>query len=572
MMLAGAVLEVIGVAAIPAFVSAVVDPERLERYAFVSRSMEALDISSGPELIVAGGAALLALFTIKNLFLMLNQYAQARYVARQRSTLSRRLTLAYLDAPYIFHVRRNSSLIIRNINREVSMVTTNGISPLLELGTRSMILIFVLGFLLYVEPWITVWWIVFLGAVCGAGVVVMSARLKRYGRVEQAAGRTLMQALQQGFGGLKEMKAANRETFFADKITDAVDQMAYTVSRKQFIHGSIAPVLEIVAVAGLLTLTGWLVLAARPTDEVLVTLSLFVVGLVRLREVLAAVISHLANLRYSLVSVEPIAADLAALEGAEPPRQPAEPVTPLRFSDRIELRDLSYRYDGTDRAALENVSVMIAKGSATGFVGSTGAGKSTLVDIILGLLEPEHGGVFVDGTDIRLTGVRQWQANLGYVPQSIYILDDTIRRNIAFGVPDRDIDEVALQRAIITAQLQRFIGTLPKALDTTVGERGVRLSGGERQRIGIARALYNDPQVLIFDEATSALDNTTERAIISSIEAMKGTRTIITIAHRLSTVRNCDVLHFLANGRIEASGTYDELQDGHHGFKMMSAG
>ena len=253
-------------------------------------------------------------------------------------------------------------------------------------------------------------------------------------------------------------------------------------------------------------------------------------------------------------------------------QEPSGAPKPQPIKTEIELRDVWYRYAKHKSFALKGVNVSIAKGSAVGFVGSTGAGKSTLVDTILALLEPETGGVFVDGTDIRKSGVKAWQASIGYVPQSIYLLDDTIRRNIAFGIPDEEVDELALMRAVTIAQLQRLVENQPEHLDTRVGERGGRLSGGERQRIGIARALYHDPKVLIFDEATSSLDNTTERAIIAAVERLKGERTVIMIAHRLTTVRNCDMLHFLKEGRIEASGSYDQLKADHDEFRLMTTG
>lgn len=570
MMLIGAMLEVVGVAAIPAFVSVVIDPDGLRGYPVVGGLIDRAGLDS-TGLIVWGSIALVAVFAVKNGFLMLNYWAQVRYVAEQRVSLSRRLTQAYLSAPYEFHLGRNSAVIIRNVNREVMVIATSVMAPLLELCTRLLILAFVLIFLFVLEPVVTLFWIAFLTALGAVGVLGLSGKLQRYGLMEQMEGRQVVQGLNQAFHGIKDVKVAGREIFFADKIANAVRTMAETSRFKGFVSKAMTPVLEFAAVVGLLGLATWLVLSGRPTESIIVTLSLFVVGLVRLRETLTAATAHLSNLRYSMVSVDPVWEDLQRLDSTRRPALSGRG-TPQPVERRIELRDVWHRYDEDSDYALKGVNVEIEKGTAVGFVGSTGAGKSTLVDTILALLEPEKGGVFVDGTDIRDSGIRGWQASIGYVPQSIYLLDDTIRRNIAFGVPDDEIDEQALARAISTAQLQHFVDNQPRKLDTHVGERGGRLSGGERQRIGIARALYHDPEVLIFDEATSALDNTTERAIVAAVERLKGKRTILMIAHRLTTVRKCDVLHFIKDGRIEASGSYDQLKADHAEFRLMTAG
>jgi len=571
LMIVGAALEVIGVAAIPAFVGAVIDPGRLENVPVVSQLIDAFGLGTQADVVVVGGLALFTVFLVKNAFLILNFYLQTKFVSRRRMALSRRMAHAYLHAPYAFHLQRNSAEIIRNVNREVAVLANQTLTPLLELCTRGFILVCVLGFLFFVEPVVTLFWIVFLGGISVLAAALISGRLRAYGQLEQREGRTLFKSLQQASGGFKELKVAGREGYFARRISDAVDRMANTQRFKQFINKSLPPVLEATAVGGILILAVWLVLSGRTTEELIVTLSLFVVGLVRLRETLASIVTQLSNLRYSLVSVDPVYDHLKLLEPAQR-NGAADAPKPVGLAREIELRDVWVRYGLDHDFALKGVDVTIGKGEAAAFVGSSGAGKSTLVDTVLALLEPESGGVYVDGTDIRSLGVRNWQASVGYVPQNIYLLDDTIRRNIAFGIADEDIDDLAVERAAEMAQLRPFIAAQRHGLDTFVGERGSRLSGGERQRVGIARALYHDPDVLIFDEATSALDNTTERAVISAVDALKGSRTVIMIAHRLSTVRNCDRLHFLKEGRIEASGTYEELTAMHPEFRLMAAG
>jgi ATP-binding cassette subfamily C protein len=571
MMLVGALLEIAGLAAVPAFVSAVVDREAMTGLPLVGPLLGSLtaDLESG-ELVLWGACVLLAIFAIKNGFLAFNYWAQVRYVNHRRIAISGRLMRAYMNAPYTFFLSRNRSELLRNVDAEVVTVCANVISTILELCTRLVILIAVLGFLLAVEPVITLAWIAFLGLIAVFAVRGVSGRLRRYGLIQQQQRAVFTQNLMQAFGGIKEIRTLGREDFFTGKVMDAVTRLGKVSAFRLFVLKIIPPASEMVAMTGLLALACGLVLQGRSTESILVTLSLFVVGLVRLREASSAAMNQFADLRYSLVSIEPIARDLQRL-GDAPPPAPAQPGTALRPQSSIGIEDVWHRYEGASDHALKGIDIAIPVGSAVGLVGTTGAGKSTVVDVLLGLLSPERGGLVVDGQRLDTSALRDWRRQVGYVPQAIYLLDDTIRRNIALGIPDAEVDEAALATAIRLAQLGRFIDRQPAGLDTLVGESGVRISGGERQRIGIARALFHDPAILILDEATSALDNTTERAVIEAVEGMKGQRTVVMIAHRLSTVQGCEVLYYLKDGRVEACGDYESLKRGHSAFREMAA-
>ena len=571
MMLVGALLEIAGLAAVPAFVSAVVDREAMTGLPLVGPLLGSLtaDLESG-QLVLWGACVLLAIFAIKNGFLAFNYWAQVRYVNHRRIAISGRLMRAYMNAPYTFFLSRNRSELLRNVDAEVVTVCANVISTILELCTRLVILIAVLGFLLAVEPVITLAWIAFLGLIAVFAVRGVSGRLRRYGLIQQQQRAVFTQNLMQAFGGIKEIRTLGREDFFTGKVMDAVTRLGKVSAFRLFVLKIIPPASEMVAMTGLLALACGLVLQGRSTESILVTLSLFVVGLVRLREASSAAMNQFADLRYSLVSIEPIARDLQRL-GDAPPPAPAQPGTALRPQSSIGIEDVWHRYEGASDHALKGIDIAIPVGSAVGLVGTTGAGKSTVVDVLLGLLSPERGGLVVDGQRLDTSALRDWRRQVGYVPQAIYLLDDTIRRNIALGIPDAEVDEAALATAIRLAQLGRFIDRQPAGLDTLVGESGVRISGGERQRIGIARALYHDPAILILDEATSALDNTTERAVIEAVEGMKGQRTVVMIAHRLSTVQGCEVLYYLKDGRVEARGDYESLKRGHSAFREMAA-
>lgn len=299
-------------------------------------------------------------------------------------------------------------------------------------------------------------------------------------------------------------------------------------------------------------------------------LTLFAMATVRLMPSIQQLATLYTRLRYNIVSLDPIYNDLKELETASRKFvQERKLNKPLPLNTEIEIRNVGYRYPDSDVQALRNISITIPKGKAVAFVGASGAGKTTMVDLILGLLSPEQGAVYVDGKDIR-KNISGWQKNVGYIPQSIYLADETLRSNIAFGIPVDDIDDYKVMKAVRLAQLENLLDQLPEGLETIIGENGTRLSGGQRQRVGIARALYHDPEVLVMDEATSALDNITERQITKAIESLKGERTLIMIAHRLTTVKNCDTLYFMEGGRIVEVGSYEDLVHSNIHFKEMA--
>ncbi|MEX0929736.1 MAG: ATP-binding cassette domain-containing protein, partial [Balneolales bacterium] len=314
-----------------------------------------------------------------------------------------------------------------------------------------------------------------------------------------------------------------------------------------------------------------LVLQGRAVQSIIPILTLFAVAVVRLMPAFRDVVGNYTNIRFNIFAVDPVFDDLKELERERSAihlngtRKPS----PLTLKNSIKIEDLHYKYPNSEAQALNGIDLEIPKGSAIAFVGASGAGKTTIVDVLLGLLPPTRGVIKVDGRDIR-TNLRAWQSNIGYIPQFIYLSDDTIKRNIAFGLEDDEIEDYKLDNAIKAAQLDRLVQNLPKGYNSVIGERGIMLSGGQRQRIGIARALYHNPEVLVMDEATSALDNVTEKYIIQALEKLRGDRTMIMIAHRLTTVRNCDVLYFMKDGVIEASGSHAELLERSSDFKLMA--
>jgi len=391
------------------------------------------------------------------------------------------------------------------------------------------------------------------------------------GRVSREARNDMNRMVLQGLGGFKDARVLNREKLFLEQFHTFAESNKDATIYQSVVKSLPKPIIETLMVLGILTITLIMVYEGRSFDQIIPVLTLFGVAAVKLMPVFSVLIQQITTIRYSAPSVDAVCEDLDLLEIKYKKfrDQILKKAVKMPVNEGIELKSISYKYPKSDEYAVENINLTIPKGSAVAFVGASGAGKTTLVDIILGLLTPESGTIEVDGRDIY-NNIRGWMKNIGYIQQSDYLFDEKIFRNIAFGIPDDEIDYTKLNSALNAAQLVEVVDRLPRGLKTRVGERGVRLSGGQRQRVTIARALYNNPQVLIMDEATSALDNITEKFVIEAIERLRGDRTIIMIAHRLTTVQNCDMIYLMEEGEIVANGTYDELIENSKQFRKMS--
>ena len=475
-----------------------------------------------------------------------------------------------MQAPYTFHLQRNTAELLRNATQEVNLVVNQVMTPVLKLAKEAVISISILLFLLIIEPLITLLTVVVLGGATGLFLLLTQKRVKRYGELEQRERREMIKGLNQGVGGIKDARILNREADFIEKFRGAADRSSVYLTYKRFLSSIPKPIIETIAVVGMMGIAVTLVWQGRGVASIIPVLSLFAMAVVRLLPALQQVTQFMTRLRYNIVAVEPLYNDLQELDEyqkkflADRNKQ-----NRLTLKEKIEARDIHYAYPDSEEKALNGVTFTIPKGRAVAFTGTSGAGKTSMVDLLLGLLEPGRGEIRVDGKNIH-DQLSAWQMNIGYIPQFIYLSDETVRNNIAFGLPDDQINEEQVWRAVQLAQLEDLINKLPDGLDTVIGESGTRLSGGQRQRVGIARALYHDPQVLVMDEATSALDNITEKQIIDAIENLKGERTIIMIAHRLTTVMNCDHLYLMEDGKIVKEGTYRELIDSSEKFREMA--
>ena len=619
-MIIGAGLETFSIGIVPAFISVAISPDKIMQYEPAEAILEFLGITTSRDILLWGCVGLLAVFTIKTGYICFQYYLQIRYTQNRRFRLTRRLFTAYMSAPYQFHLQRNSAELFRNTVQEVAEIMGKVLMPMLALTMHGMMMLAILALLFVAQPVMALVATLVLGFAGGGYQWLIKQKLIRYSRQAQEHRMHMIKAIQQGLGVIKELRVLNREKNFVKAMEHSLWQTIKAIRFQGVTQKITAPYMEFVAVFGLLSIAILLMLMGRGAESIAPTLALFAVAFVRLKASIGQVVGGINQLRFGVVSINPVYDDLMLLEKKRSqPRSTAStpsPEAPLSdqecspasgsssFSDNgssvrlplsasqsdssplplaacrlphdrfplteaISLKNIWYRYPDCQEYALKDINLTIPRGHSVAFVGQTGSGKTTLVDVILGLLEPEHGQVCLDGRDI-LNDLPAWQKNIGYIPQFIYLTDDTIRHNIALGINDKEIDEHQLWEAVRAAQLESFVHTLPQGIETVIGERGIKLSGGQRQRIGIARALYHQPEVLIMDEATSALDNATENAVIASIDELKGQRTIIMIAHRLTTVQNCDQLYYMKNGHILCGGTYTELIMNYDDFRSLA--
>jgi ATP-binding cassette subfamily C protein len=567
----GAFLEVAGIGAVPAFIATLAVPEKVRALPYAEDVLGFLGITTGAELVIWGAVGLILVFALRAGYLIFLSYAQIRMTEHHRVRIADMLFQAYMRAPYEFHLGRNTAELLRNVNTETRQIITGVINPILTLTLNAMMTICIVGLLVYATPWSG---LVAVGIVGGGSWLFLRLvrhRMKKYGEEARTERKKSIQAVNQGLGGFVDARVLGVEGALVKDFRDSIARYAEYDRFRQFIGKLSNPLLEFIAVAGLMLVVLSMVLVGTELKSMVPMLGLFGAAIVRLRSSVSQITGQASQLGYNMASVDAVVDDLEELERNADTQlvRGGRESDSLPFTQSIDVEQVTYAYPEAAETALENISLSIERGQSVGFVGATGSGKTTMINVLLGLLKPQEGRITVDGTNIHkhLPG---WQANVGYIPQSIYLLDDTIRRNVAFGVPEDEIDDERVWTAIRAAQLDEHVMGLSDGIDTFVGERGVRLSGGQRQRVGLARALYHNPDVLIMDEATSALDNETENHVMQALEALKGDRTIIMIAHRLSTVRDCDQLFFLKEGRIEARGTYDELRAIHGDFRRMA--
>ncbi|SHM61752.1 ABC-type bacteriocin/lantibiotic exporter, contains an N-terminal double-glycine peptidase domain [Roseovarius litoreus] len=566
--------EVIGVSTVLVLLNVLADPNMIHKQAPLQWLYQTFGFTSDGNfqffLTIAVFFAILTSLAIK----ALGSYAIVRYSAMRGYTLSSRLLEAYLKQPYVWFLERNSSEISKSVLQEVGRLVTSVLIPSLSLLANALMAVSLLTLLLLIEPVIATTAAVIIGG--GYALIYLTLRqlLSKYGRDLMDANALRFRLTQEATGGFKEVKLLGMEKHYVDRFVAPAQRIAALTAVVQMFRD--LPRFGLEALTFGVMLGAILFLQIRNDGDLTAAIPIlgtFAFAVMRLLPAAQNVYHSAASIRNGAPLLDDIFNDYwDAQKRIAETSLGASGGQRLQLQDKLQIRDATFAYPNTDKAALRGLNMIIPAKTTIGIVGGTGAGKTTLVDAILGLLTLERGEIIVDGTVINRDNMQAWRNALGYVPQSIYLTDSTLAENIAFGIDPDKIDMAAVERAAKTAALHSFvINELKDGYHTMVGERGVRLSGGQRQRIGIARALYHDPDVLVFDEATSALDNLTERAVVEAIHNIGHQKTVIMIAHRLSTVRNCDRIFLLEHGKTVASGTFEELVNSNETFRDMAS-
>ena len=550
MMIISATLETLGVSMIVPVVSIVVEPDIMATNTFIARICTLFNITSVKELTIFLMSILILVFIGKNLFLLLLYYVQSKFVFDNLHQAQKRLVHTFLHEPYAYYLGINSSEVVHLISTE----TVGAFAVLqftMELCTEMVVGVTLAIVVFFMDPSICITLSLLLVILMLIISKIIKPKLKAYGESHVKYDTAGTKWLMQFAAGIKEIKIAESEDYFEaqyaynNKIDKKMEQ-----SRTVF-RNLPRILIESLSIAGILVIFIVKIIMGSNITDMLPQLSAFCVAAVRLIPCANRVSAYLNEIAYNTPSLIKTVAHMQKLKELKAEKRiECGQSGDMHFHpmDKIELKNISFKYDGGDKNVLENANMQIPIGKSVGIIGTSGAGKTTVVDLALGLLTPEQGQITVDGVDIQ-QNYHDWLTHVSYIPQTIYLLDGTIRANVVFGFTHEDGDE-EIWRALREAQLEEFVRSLPEGLDTEIGERGVRLSGGQRQRIGIARALYTNPEILIFDEATSALDNETEAALMEAINSLHGKKTLIIIAHRLQTIKNCDLVYKVSDGKV----------------------
>ena len=571
-MLLVAAAEIAGISAVLMLLNVLSAPGMIQSNGVLSSAYARLGFTSPFQFQIALALTVMIVVMAGLAVKALGTYATIRFSTMRGYTISTRLLSAYLSQPYPWFLDRNSAELEKNVLVEVDGLVQRVILPSLRLVSNSLLVLAILAFLMLVDPLVTL----FCGGVLGLGYGLIYLRFR--GKL-QRLGATMMDAFENRFlvaqeatGGIKDVKLMGLEATYVKSYSNAARTAAQSGATMGVMSELPRFVLEAITFGTMLALILLMLLkSGGNVTEIVPTLGVIAFSTMRLLPSLQQIYHSLVSIRGASTILDAIVGDFAST----PARPLVEPEAGqvLKLEKELELSQVSFAYAQADRPTLRGLDLVIPARTTVGIVGGTGAGKTTLVDLILGLLSPDAGKMRVDGVELGPDNLRSWQKTLGYVPQAIYLTDETIASNIAFGVPKDEIDMAAVERAARIAALHDFVmSELPQGYETFVGERGVRLSGGQRQRIGIARALYRDPTLLIMDEATSALDNITERVVMEAVDRIRANKTIILIAHRLSTVKTCDTIFLMERGRLLAQGSYDELLAGNEVFRRMVSG
>ena len=547
----GSIFELLGISAILPFINIISDNTVIHSNVVYSTLYDFLGVDSDIQFIIGAAVVLILIYILKNVYLLFMYNAQYRFTYDNQRNLAKRLVSCYMNQPYLFHLSKNISELQRNIISDVGMFY-NAVLAIIQSITEIIVCVLLSIYLLIIDPTITLGVVALLSVFALIYFGIVRKRSIIYGKQSREANEGMFQWIRQAFEGIKEVKILNRENYFEKRIDDEYSTYSTTIRKSNLLSVIPRPMFESVCVAALLIVVTIKLAYGADVQYLIPILSAFAMAAFRMLPSFGRLASYFNAISYNKSAINAVYEDLIEADMLEKDRRVALSKDRMVFNNSIEIKDLSFGYPNTEKLVLDHVNLSIPKNKSIAFVGPSGAGKSTLADLVLGILTYEQGNIYVDGKDI-LDNTSGWHQILGYIPQSIYLMDDSIRNNILFGIPEEEANEENMQKALKDAQILDFVNELKDGVNTVIGERGIRLSGGQRQRIGIARALYNNPEVLVLDEATSALDHDTEAAVMDAINGLRGQKTLIIIAHRLSTIANCDIVYEVKNGTVKCT-------------------
>ncbi len=559
MILIMALLDMLGVASIMPFIAVLSNPELIETNVMLNKMFKVsgrFGVETNQQFLFLLGIFVFLFLVISLSFRALTHYAQVRFLSLREYSIGKRLVEGYLHQPYSWFLNRHSAEIGKTILSEAGKIVGKGLSPLISLISQGAVTIALISLLLLVDPKLTIIVGLTLGTAYGLIYKFSRSYITQIGKESLKVNEWRFAALSEAFNATKEIKLGGLEEIYIKRFSEPSKILANYKTSVSIVGQIPRFALEAVTFGGMILVALYLMSQSGTFTKAVPILGLFAFAGYRLLPSLQHIYNDIILIRFTIPALDSVYDDLKSLQ----PYNSSENQKSMILNENITLKNICYNYPKASKTSLKNINFSIQACSTVGLVGATGSGKTTTVDIILGLLEPQKGRLEVDGKKIDKNNLRSWQQTIGYVPQQIFLSDDTIAANIAFGTDPKDVNQEAVKYASKIANLHEFVtNELPLQYKTKIGENGIRLSGGQRQRIGIARALYYDPQILILDEATSALDNLTERAVMEAVQKLKKNITIILIAHRLSTVKNCDNIFLLEKGELKEQGTFEEL-------------
>ncbi len=555
MIFIGGLLETLGVGAMIPVVNALLAPDKLQEYVaeydFLQKICDFLHITTVKQITMTLLFGLMSIYIIKNLYILFLTYKQNSFITQNRNRMISRVMAEFLNRPYEKYLGADIPTVFRITDSDIPQ-TFSLILAMLQLASEVVVSFLIFVVLLFGDVTMTLFIIAVFGVLTLLILKVFKPRLNKIGAKNQAIQSRIAKWRIQATYGLKDVKVLNREEFFVRNYYETGKVGADVARNYAVLNNTPRLLIETVFIVSMLAFIAVYINGGGDVTAIFSTISAFGVAAIRVLPSVNRINTYITEIAYTQPSLDFVYENLQ--EGMKTDAMLAErkansQVEKLKLEDRIELNHISFHYPDTDKYIFKDAHMVVPRGKSVGIIGASGAGKSTIVDVLLGLLHAQEGTITCDGVDI-FKNYESWLAQIGYIPQSIYLIDESIRDNIAFGIDADKIDEKRIWEVLEEAQLKEFVEELPEGLDTTIGDRGVRLSGGQRQRIGIARALYNDPEILVFDEATSALDNDTEAAVMEAVNSFHGKKTMVIIAHRLNTIEKCDIIYKVENEKL----------------------